>query len=88
MLDRMNSRGKCAMVSWALHGYLSSALKIKTKVFEGSVGEWNHIWLVMRDGRVIDCTADQFGKKYPKVYIGEPLEIHAHGKPYECPLSD
>lgn len=83
MLERMSSKGKCAMVSWALQGYLSWALKLKTKVYEGEVGEWNHLWLVMPDGRVIDCTADQFGKKYPKVYIGAPLDIHKNGKPYK-----
>ena len=70
---------QCAKVSWALQGYLSFALKIKTKVCEGDVGDGNHVWLELQDGRVIDCTADQFNygkRKYPAVYIGEPLDIH------------
>ena len=82
MLDRMSSKGKCAMVSWALQGFISFATGIQTKVYECEVGEWNHLYLMMPDGRVIDCTADQFGKKYPQVYIGKPLDIHEGGKPY------
>lgn len=89
MLDRMSSKGKCAMVSWALQGFLSSVIKLKTKVYECDVGEWNHLYLVMPDGNVIDCTADQFNKgksrKYPQVYIGKPLDIHKDGKPYTPP---
>lgn len=86
LLGRMSSKGKCAMLSWALHGYLSSAMGLDTKVYKGDVGNWNHLWLVMPDGRVIDCTADQFNpknkRKYPQVYIGKPLDIHKGGKPW------
>lgn len=86
MLNGQSSHGNCAKVSWALQGYLSYAMSLDTKVYEGDVGEWNHIWLSMPDGRVIDCTADQFNKgkrRYPKVYIGKPLDIHEGGKPYK-----
>lgn len=76
ILKRSKSKGMCAIVSWALQGFLSAALHVKTTVHESVVGEWNHLYLVTEDGKVIDCTADQFGKKYPKVYIGEPLDIH------------
>jgi hypothetical protein len=85
MLARMSSEGRCAMVSWALQGFLSFALKLETQVYESDVGEWNHLWLKMPDGRVIDCTADQFNRgrrRYPQVYIGMPLDIHEGGKPY------
>lgn len=88
MIDRMSSKGKCAMISWALQGFLSFAFKLNTTVYEGDVGRWNHLWLVMPDGRVIDCTADQFNKKgkrakYPQIYIGKPLDIHKGGKPWD-----
>lgn len=88
MIGRMSSKGKCAMISWALQGFLSFALKLETEVYESDVGQWNHLWLKLPDGRVIDCTADQFNpkgkKKYAKVYIGKPLDIHAGGKVYEA----
>ncbi len=87
MIARMSSKGKCAMISWALQGFLSTVYKLNTKVYQGDVGNWNHLWLVMPDGRVIDCTADQFNKKgkrakYPQIYIGKPLDIHSGGKEY------
>ncbi len=86
MLARMSSKGKCAMVTWALQGFISFATGIQTAVYESTVGRWNHLYLVMPDGRVIDCTGDQFNpkgkRKYPQVYIGEPLDIHKGGKPY------
>lgn len=76
----------CAVVSWALQGFLSHSSNIKTVVYESEVDlideSTNHLYLVMLDGNVIDCTADQFDKKYPKVYIGEPLDIHKNGKIY------
>lgn len=88
MLDRMSSKGKCAMVSWALQGFLSFSMKLETEVYESDVGKWNHLWLRLPNGRVIDCTADQFNKrgkrpKYPQVYIGKPLDIHDGGKLFE-----
>ena len=93
MLARMSPKGKCAMVSWALQGFLSFAEKIETAVYEGDVGEWNHLWLTLPDGRVLDCTADQFNRKgkrpkYPKIYIGPPLGIHAGGKLFSRSLED
>lgn len=81
MLDGKPSKGQCAKVSWALQGYLSFALKLDTEVHQSDVGKWNHMYLVLPDGDIIDCTADQFGKKYPQVYIGKPLAIH-NGKVY------
>lgn len=90
MIGKMESRGWCAKISWALQGYLSFALQIKSEVHVSQVGRWNHVYLVLADGRVLDATADQFNeegkrKKYPQIYLGEPLEIHK-GKPYEVKL--
>lgn len=75
---RKKSNGMCAKVSWALQGYLSF-LGLQTRVRIGDVGQWNHFWLELPNGTVIDATADQFStekKKYPAVYIGKPLKIH------------
>lgn len=87
MIGRMSSEGRCAMISWALQGFLSFAIRLDTQVYESEVGDWNHLYLVLPDGRVIDCTADQFNKRmkkrYPQVYLGKPLEIHKCGKPYK-----
>lgn len=83
VLGRRKSRAMCAKVSWALQGYLNF-LGLPTRVCEGDVGEWNHLWLALPDGRVIDATADQFStarKKYPQVYIGKPLSIHKEMTP-------
>lgn len=81
-----DSKMKCAMVTLPLRGYLKM-IGVETCVIEGVFGDYNHLWLELPDGRVIDCTADQFnrrGCKYPKVYIGKPLDIHAeeieHGR--------
>lgn len=49
------------------------------------VGTWNHLWIRLHDGLVIDCTADQFNRgkrKHPQVHVGKPLDIHKGGKRY------
>jgi len=63
----------CAVVSYALHGYLSF-LGVKAEVEEVSLQLSNHVFLRLSDGRVLDATADQFGG--PKVYIGAPMWFH------------
>ncbi len=85
MLEGRASQGQCARVSWGLHGYLSY-LGLKTTMYESHVGDWNHVYLMMENGEVIDCTADQFNRgrrKNPQVYIGKPLSIHKGGKPFK-----
>lgn len=79
IIGRRKSKGMCAVVTWALQGYLSFALNLKTEVHESEVGNWNHVYLVMEDGRVLDATADQFNdgdQIFPYVYLGPPLDIH------------
>jgi len=85
ILGRRKSKGMCAKVCWALQGYLSWATGVKTEVHTSDVGVWNHVYLVMKDGTVIDPTADQFStdkKKYPPVYIGKPIKKLHNGKAY------
>lgn len=75
ILNGRPSQMMCAIVSYALQGYLA-VLGIPTKIVEGRKG---HVWLEMEDGRIIDATADQFnGKflKFPKVYIGDLPDFH------------
>lgn len=83
VLGRRNPKGQCAVVSFALQGFLSAFFGIQTAVHESDVGKWNHVYLVDRDGTVIDATIDQFDtdkKKYPKVYIGKPIKKFHSGK--------
>lgn len=83
ILGRRKPKGMCAAVSFALQGYLSAFMGLKTVVHESEVGNWNHVYLVDSDGMVIDATADQFStpkKQYPKVYIGKPLKALHSGK--------
>lgn len=83
MIGRMSSKGKCAMIAWALHGFLSWSEAIESRVYECKVGDWNHIYLVLKDGRILDCAADQFSKRYPKVYLGPGLPIHKNGRRFK-----
>lgn len=84
ILDGRPSKGNCGMVSWALSGYLSF-MGVPNEVCESQVGRWNHLWIRLYDGRVIDCTADQFNRgkrKHPRVHVGKPLDIHKGGERY------
>lgn len=84
ILDGTPSKGECAKVSWALSGYLSF-MGLPNDVFESQVGRWNHLWIRLWNGNVIDCTADQFNRgkrKHPRVHVGKPLDIHKGGKRY------
>lgn len=82
ILGRKKPKGMCAKVSWALHGFLSWC-GVETEIHESEVGIWNHVYLVTKDGVVIDPTADQFNtpkKIYPPVYIGKPIKKLHNGK--------
>lgn len=54
---------------------------LRDGVVKFEIGEINHYWIELEDGRVVDPTADQFNRilleKLPKVYLGAPVErIH------------
>ena len=74
---------RCAMICWPLAGYLDFlGLAVETK--DTTVGHWNHVWLLLPDGRVLDPTADQFDATLPPVYLGAKLAMHRrehHGRP-------
>lgn len=71
--------GMCYAVSAALQGYLSFAgvqcgLE-KCWIADRKSGHWQHYYLRLPNGRILDPTASQFnrmlGRQMPLVYIGD-----------------
>jgi hypothetical protein len=73
MLGRRESDRCCFLVCAALQGLLN-AHGVDTLLVQQDFGNTNHVWLQLRDGRILDPTMDQFsaraGKALPKVYLG------------------
>jgi hypothetical protein len=81
ILGSGSSAMMCAAVSWPLQGYLRVFHGLETEAVESDLGEMNHVWLRLPDGRALDATADQFNALFPAmglppVYLGQPLKIH------------
>lgn len=80
ILGKRSSAGMCAAVSWPLVTLLNMH-GVTCEAVESDLGECNHIWIKLADGRALDATADQFNalfaSNHPPVYLGEPLDIHA-----------
>ena len=74
-----SSRLSCAMVCWPL-GPLLNLHGVSCEVVESDLGEGNHIWIRLEDGRVLDPTIDQFNylfaESWPEVYLGPPTKYH------------
>ena len=54
---------------------------IEAETVESDLGECNHVWLQLEDGRALDPTADQFNALFPDlamppVYLGPPMKCH------------
>lgn len=90
LLGKHTSDRRCGMVCWPLVTLLNME-NVECDLEEGTVrvvhdGEnfrINHIWIRLRDGRILDPTADQFNRfflerKYPPVYLGPPRIIHKY----------
>jgi hypothetical protein len=79
ILDGDPSRRMCAAVSWPLAALLRCN-GVDCETVETDLGDCNHIWIKLADGRALDPTADQFNypffKQYPPVYLGPPTELH------------
>jgi hypothetical protein len=71
----------CFAVSSALGSYLHicgfNSILTEGKIFivtSGEVHEYQHFWLTLPDGNILDATADQFnnlnGHTMPPVYVG------------------
>jgi hypothetical protein len=67
VLSGRRPHGMCFAVCAPLQTLLELA-GVETELVEGDVGEWNHVWLRLHDGRILDPTADQFG--LAAVYLG------------------
>lgn len=80
ILDGRPSRLMCLAVSEPLAGFLAFYCGLHVKVIRRDEKRWNHAWIELPDGRVLDATADQFSTKrrpLPPVYIGKPIRgIH------------
>lgn len=80
ILDGSPSKMKCAMVCWPLAGMLAF-YGVECETVESDLGEMNHIWLRLKDGRALDPTLDQFNflfnENWPPVYLGPPTKYHA-----------
>lgn len=92
LLGGRSSYLMCAAVCWPLVGLLEMLYSVKCEAVESHLGEINHVWIKLADGRALDPTADQFNgilctaairllgcgsNKLPDVYLGKPLMIHA-----------
>jgi hypothetical protein len=69
ILGRKPSKAMCFLVCWPLQTLLE-AMGVESRLLETTVGRYNHTVLQLRDGRILDPTADQFDG--PKVFLGTP----------------
>lgn len=74
ILDKQNSSRWC----FAVCAPLESLLPIwgySCELTHGHIGKWEHCWLTLPNGEIVDPTADQFkkpnGEDMPAVYFGE-----------------
>lgn len=84
LLNGSESCGACYMVCaplsrlLELHGVDAQIAELEYPE-DAPYGVFNHTWITLGDGRVLDPTADQFnadGFDLPPVYLGPPLAIH------------
>ena len=78
VLDGKPSADMCFAVSYVLGGYLKFmgyVVDMQQAFIDCSDAEIEHWYLILPDGLILDCTADQFNeklnKKMPMVYIGK-----------------
>ena len=53
MLGKKPSRMCCAMVSYPLAGYLAALHEMECACVETDLGELNHVWIRLADGRAL-----------------------------------
>lgn len=70
IIGRRKSRAFCFMVCAPLETLLQLA-GVPCAISSGMVENWEHFWLTLPDGRILDPTADQFTLGLPPVYLGE-----------------
>jgi hypothetical protein len=62
-----SSRAMCFAVAAPLESLLLMC-GVEVRLVKGLVGDWEHYWLELGDGRILDPTADQFSMA--PVYLG------------------
>ena len=79
----------CAWWCAAISAPLCAALCVigaSVQIVENDLGECNHVFLRLSDGRILDPTADQFNLfnrvVLPGVYLGKPSAIHVGAAAY------
>lgn len=79
ILDGGPSYMTCARVCRPLETLLVLS-GVKCEAVESDLGEFNHVWLKLEDGRVLDPTIDRFNylfaENWPRVYLGPPTKYH------------
>lgn len=76
ILSGSPSNKMCFAICVPLQSYLSF-LGIETELIKGDVifpeETWEHFWLLLKDGRILDPSIDQFKqiKNAPSIYIGK-----------------
>lgn len=84
ILGKRESKGMCFAVCSPLQSYLSMC-GVQVDLCEGWVRtdaiDYEHYWLRISDGRILDPTADQFNSlkipAMPQVYLGEKPEHYS-----------
>ena len=70
VLNKSRSNNWCYAISAPLVSYLEFC-GYPCELVKGCIGNKEHYWLGLPDGRILDPTADQFNESMPGVYIGE-----------------
>jgi len=80
--SRHHSKRMCYMVCAPLAGFLEFC-GVKCELVESEIiidsEFFNHFWIRLSDGRVLDPTIDQFnrrGIRRPPVYLGKPIKLY------------
>lgn len=79
-LGKRPSNAMCFALCCTLVGYLRFC-GYKCDVDKGTIGDWNHYWIRLPGGTILDPTADQFkqpdGQSMPVVYYGKRPEWYS-----------
>ena len=74
VMGDLSSNSRCFMVCYSLVGYLNFS-GYQCNLIQGCIGDWEHFWIKLPDGSIIDPTADQFncpdGSPMPQIYYGD-----------------
>lgn len=82
ILDGHSSKMMCGAVCYPLVTLLNMS-GVKAELVESDLGDCNHVWMKLEDGRALDPTGDQFNwllpahEQMPTVYLGPPTRLHA-----------